>query len=48
VFSRASCRRCGLSAVLIPVFLHSLGQERKCLGVDLIPLIQLGERISSL
>jgi hypothetical protein len=29
VFSRASCRRCGLSAVLIPVFLHSLGHERR-------------------
>src|SRR5215472_15542444 len=29
MFSRASCRRCGLSAVLISVFLHSLGQQRK-------------------
>ena len=27
MFSRASCRRCGLSAVLISVFLHSLGQR---------------------
>ena len=26
MFSRASGRRCGLSAVLISVFLHSLGQ----------------------
>src|SRR5215470_9879615 len=28
MFSRASCRRCGLSAVLISVFLHGLGQLR--------------------
>ena len=27
MFSRASCRRCGLSAVLISVFLHNLGQN---------------------
>ena len=28
MFSRASCRRCGLSAVLISVFLHNLGHEQ--------------------
>jgi len=34
MFSRASCRRCGLSAVLISVFLHSLGPERRHWGTD--------------
>jgi hypothetical protein len=28
IFSRASCRRCGLCAMLIRVFLHSLGPSR--------------------
>ena len=28
MFSRASCRRCGLSAVLISVFLHNLARKR--------------------
>ena len=27
MFSRAVCRRCGLSAVLISVFLHNLGHK---------------------
>jgi hypothetical protein len=38
MFSRASCRRCGLSAVLISVFLHSLGPTRKSQGCHPVPL----------